>query len=218
MQKQKDPIIGAILAGGLSRRMGGVDKALKKLGGVPMLATAIDRLSPQVDRIIVNTGNNPDMTAFELPVISDNIEGHAGPLAGVEAAMDWAIGNARNCTHVVTVAVDTPFFPNELVLRLRAAVSNPETLVVASSNDHLHPAFSLWPVALHADLCRWLENEKNRKVSDWVQRHTFETVDFPFVRMAGTSVDPFFNANTPEDFETAERLLRVAVHGSEERI
>ena len=202
-------ITGCVLAGGLSRRMGGGDKALKSLGGAPMLGRVIERLRPQAGSVILNANGDPGRFAqFALPVVADDIKGFAGPLAGVAACMRWAVQNAAGCSHIVTAAADTPFFPADLVARfLSVDTFAPDTIVMATSQGNRHPVFALCPVALHRDLAGWLRETETYKVMAWVQKHDLQQVDFPLIEAAGEHIDPFFNANTPEDFAMAENLL-----------
>lgn len=193
---------GVILAGGLSRRMGGGDKGLLALGGQTLLNRVHDRLEPQVSAIVLNA--NGDSTRFDtnLRVISDSIEGFAGPLAGVLAGMDWAAN--RGHTHIVTAAADTPFFPCDLVPRLMLAAENaPIALAATPENGRLnrHPTFGLWPVELRDDLRDALEGGL-RKVVLWTDRHGTALAEF-----SSNPFDPFFNVNTPEDMARAEALL-----------
>ncbi|MEX3009511.1 molybdenum cofactor guanylyltransferase MobA [Hoeflea sp. TYP-13] len=217
MNPKPDNLIGCVLAGGLSRRMGGGDKALRLLGGVPMLGRVIERLRPQTGRLIVNANGDPQrFSEFGLPVVEDDIKGFAGPLAGVAAGMRWSSENAAGCSHIVTAAADTPFFPADLVSRFLSEASiGPDTIVMATSQGNRHPVFALWPVALHDDLARWLQETETYKVMAWVQNHDLQQVDFPLVVTSGKQLDPFFNANTPEDFATAEKL---AMQMSEETL
>lgn len=192
-------VAGIILAGGLSRRMGGGDKALRMLGGKPMIVHVIDRLAPQVGPMVVNANGDPaDFAPFGLPVIADSIAGHAGPLAGVLAGMDWA---GPKADHIVTAATDTPFFPADLVARFLDA-SAPDRIVMARSGDNRHPVFALWPLSLRHDLAGWLARSDTMKVLAWAGRHDLAFVDFDI-----SDRDPFFNANTPEDLAQAEAWL-----------
>ena len=202
--------VGALLAGGRSRRMGGGDKSLKPLGGRPMLAHAVDRLEPQVGRILLNANGDPERFAeFGLPVVADPVAGFAGPLAGVLAGFDWASENAPGVRWIVTAATDTPFFPENLVARFVAAAGHHETMIaLAKSGDNLHPVFGLWPVVLAKDLRQWLTEGENRKVLAWVDRHPMVEVEFPGFSVAGELLDPFFNANTPDDMAVAEAILQ----------
>jgi molybdopterin-guanine dinucleotide biosynthesis protein A len=87
----RTPVVGVILAGGLSRRMGGGDKALLPLAGATMLERVLARLAPQVDSVVINANGNADrFDAFGLPVVADPVPGFPGPLAGVLAGMRWA--------------------------------------------------------------------------------------------------------------------------------
>ncbi|MEM9095758.1 MAG: NTP transferase domain-containing protein, partial [Pseudomonadota bacterium] len=102
---------GVILAGGLSRRMGGGDKSLLDLGGATILSRVRRRLSEQVEDLALNANGDPSrFRALELPVVPDTIDGFAGPLAGVLAGLDWAAEAGYD--KIVTVAADTPFFPS----------------------------------------------------------------------------------------------------------
>ncbi len=90
-----DRIVGALLAGGAARRMGGGDKCLRTLGGETLLARTIRRLGTQVGRIILNANGDPARFGeYGLPVVADVIEGQAGPLAGVLTAMEWTRDHA----------------------------------------------------------------------------------------------------------------------------
>lgn len=202
-------ILGVLLAGGLSRRMGGGDKGLMPLGGKPLMAHAFDRLKAQTGNIIVNANGDPNRFAsFAAPVVADTIEGFAGPLAGVLAGLRFAEKLDNAPTFIVTAAADTPFFPDNLVEALKAKAANDKTIVLATSNDRRHPTFGLWPVCLADDLAAWLLDKKNRKVLLWVERHNWATADFKSVVFSDLTIDPFFNINTPEDFETAQTLLK----------
>lgn len=189
--------LGVILAGGRGRRMGGVPKADIALAGQSLLARAEARLAPQVALLAVNA-NTPVET--ELHVLPDPVAGHPGPLAGILAALDWTLGIGGR--HVVTVAVDTPFFPCDLVPRLvLAGEGHPEGLAIAASSDGVQPVFGLWPVDLRDDLAKALAGGI-RKVTDWTDRHGPALAHFD-----GETPPPFFNINSPEDLNRAEGWL-----------
>ncbi len=206
----KDRIVGCILAGGRSSRMGGGDKALLPIGGKPMMGRVRDRLAPQVRRILLNANGDPGrLAAFNLPVVADTITGFAGPLAGVAAGMSWIAEQEPEVSHIVTVAADTPFFPTDLVDRLASATKLADgSIGMATTGGNRHPVFALWPVALLKDLEDWMSTTETYKVVAWARRHDLRMVEFPLIEHEWESVDPFFNVNTPQDLRTAE-----AVHG-----
>ena len=202
-------VAGVILAGGLSRRMGGGDKALMDLGDRSMLAHVRDRLAPQVGGLALNANGDPARFAeFDLPVIADPIDGFIGPLAGVLAGMRWAQTAQPGARWVVTAATDTPFLPTDLVDRLVVAAGHNETMIaLAKSGDQVHPVFGLWPVCLADDLDEWLSAGHSNKVLHWVDRHPRVDVSFTGPVVDGIMLDPFFNANTPDDMATATAIL-----------
>jgi molybdopterin-guanine dinucleotide biosynthesis protein A len=200
-------VIGVLLAGGQSRRMGGGDKALRLLGGHILLERVIKRLRPQVDALVLNANGDPTrFVDFGLPVVPDSVPDFAGPLAGVLAGLDWAAARRPDCTFVVSVATDAPFLPPDLVVRLVEGVGrNGSALACAASGGRSHPVFGLWPVRLREDLRRAVIEEGIRKVDQWTARYRLVTVQF-----ADRPIDPFFNVNRPEDFAAAEALLKAA--------
>ena len=116
-------IPGIILAGGLSRRMGGGDKGLLKLGEKSIIQRVIDKISPQVSSLAINI--NGDISRFpnyELPIIPDSMKGYLGPLSGILAGMEWAF--KKEYKYIATVAADTPFLPDDFINRLYSMVKD----------------------------------------------------------------------------------------------
>jgi len=197
-------VAGILLAGGLSRRMGGGDKCLRRLGSTTILARVIARAAPQVGMLALNAnGDSARFADYRLPVIADSIPDFAGPLAGVLAGLDWAAATSNDVTHVASFPTDAPFLPTDLVARLRTALAGDAAdLACAASGGRAHPVFALWPVALRDELRRAMQNDGIRKVDAWTARYRLALVDY-----AAAPIDPFFNTNRPDDLEVAERLL-----------
>jgi molybdopterin-guanine dinucleotide biosynthesis protein A len=205
-------VAGVLLAGGLSRRMGGGDKALLELGGETILARVIGRVRPQVATLALNANGDPArFEAYGLPVIADVVEGFAGPLAGVLTGLEWAAEHAPDCQWLASFATDAPFLPPDLVADLCAAVARDGAdMACAMSAGRHHPVFGLWPVRLAAELRHALVDEEIRKVDIWTARYRLAVAEF-----ACQPVDPFFNANRPDDLTQAEALLaRLAMSGA----
>ncbi|MDP6691219.1 MAG: molybdenum cofactor guanylyltransferase MobA [Alphaproteobacteria bacterium] len=195
------PILGVLLAGGGARRMGGGDKCLQQLCGRPLLAHVIERLSGQVDEQVLNANGAAErFAAFGLPVVADTIPGMAGPLAGILAGMEWARANRSATVMILSAPTDGPFLPLDLVSRL-AAAKGAAQIACARSNGRTHPPIALWDVALADDLRRAMVDEEMRKIDRWTSRYQMVHVDWP-----SEPIDPFFNANRPEDLELATEL------------
>jgi molybdopterin-guanine dinucleotide biosynthesis protein A len=197
------PPLGVILAGGLARRMGGGDKGLIKIGGQTILERVLDRLTPQCSRIVINANGDPSrFAATGLPVVSDDIPDFAGPLAGILAGLEWAAAHTPGTEYVASAPADCPFLPRNLFERLEdVRASENKQLACAKSGDWRHPVVGLWPVALREDLRRALMEENLHKIEIWTARHGVAIAEWP-----DRPVDPFFNANTPEDVKRAEEI------------
>ncbi|MCR9219713.1 MAG: molybdenum cofactor guanylyltransferase MobA [Alphaproteobacteria bacterium] len=197
-------VVGVVLAGGLARRMGGGDKPLTAIGGKPILERILERVRPQVDALALNANGDPArFQYYDMDVIADTMEGNPGPLAGVLAGLEWARRAHPEAAWLATFPGDAPFLPRNLVARLAQAIERAGAdLACAASGGRAHPVVGLWPVRLADDLRRAMVEEETRKVDRWTARHKLVQVDF-----AAEPVDPFFNANSPEDVAEAERLL-----------
>lgn len=197
-------IAGVILAGGLSRRMGGNEKSLLQLAGKEPISWVAEAMVPQVSQLAVNANGDPTRFDFlGLPVIADTVEGFVGPLAGVLAGMRWA-KQLGGVTHLASAAADTPFLPGDLVNRLEAAIGGENHIAMAYSLDRIHPVFGLWPIALADALQHFLVAEDKRKILEFANRYTLHSVSFD---KPGT--DPFFNINTPQDLAQAEEMAKA---------
>jgi molybdenum cofactor guanylyltransferase len=180
-------ISGIVLAGGLGRRMGGVDKGLQPLRGKPMVEHVLARLSPQVGEIIINANQNAEAYGrFGHRVIGDDIAGFAGPLAGLHAGLKAA----RNPL-VVTVPCDSPFLPSDLVSRLHSALKDND-LAVAKTGDQAHPVFALVRKTLLQNLETFLTGG-GRKIDAWYGSLKHVEVLFD------DEADAFRNINTLEE-------------------
>ena len=182
-------ITGLVLAGGLGRRMGGVDKGLVELDGKPMVAHVLTRLVPQVDSVLINANQNIDRyAAFGKPVVPDRIEGFAGPLAGLHAGL-----SAASTPLLVTVPCDSPFLPLDLVERLRAALDAAQAqLAVPRTGDLAQPVFSMVPREVLEDLAQFLAGG-GRKIDAWYARLKVIEVAFD------DEAEAFANINTREE-------------------
>ena len=193
------PVLGLILAGGLSRRMGGGDKPLKILGGRTLLERVAERLAPQCAGLALSANGDPARfrPAFSGPILPDTVPDNPGPLAGILAGLDAAA--AMGMEHVASVPGDAPFLPVDFVARLEAAGDRP--IALAASGERRHFTSALWPVRLRDDLRAWLMAGE-RRVGGFVERHGADVVSWPVAPF-----DPFLNLNAPEDLAAAEMLL-----------
>lgn len=191
---------GLVLAGGAGRRLGGVDKAFVAVAGEVLVARVLARLLPQVSRAAISANGDPArFAAFGLPVLPDAEAAGQGPVAGLLAGLSRA--GAAGADRLLTVAVDTPFFPLDLGVRLAAAGHLPA--VAAGPEGGRHPTFALWPVAARPALAAAAAGGE-RRLSALLALCGAAEVRFGAVG----GFDPFFNVNTPADRDEAEAIAR----------
>lgn len=188
-------VTGIVLAGGMGRRMGGMDKGLLPFQGKPMVAHVLQRLRPQVAEILVNANREIDAYAqFGFPVIPDAIGGYAGPLAGLHCGL-----SAAHHPLAVTVPCDSPFLPLDLVARLHAALQqNDADLAVARTGDQPHPVFCLCRTSVLPNLTQFLAGG-GRKIDAWYAN--LNTVEVAF----DDEAEAFANINTPEELSCMQQ-------------
>jgi len=197
-------ITGVVLAGGLGRRMGGVDKGLQILHGRPMAAWVAERLAPQVDELLINANQNAERyAALGHRIIADQVPGFAGPLAGLHAAL-----SAASHPWVATAPCDSPFLPTDLVARLSDALITADAqLAVAKTFGQPHPVFCLCRRDLADHLGAFLA-AGGRKIDRWYGSLKVVEVAFDDEEAA------FRNVNTRDELAEAARDLPAAAAGA----
>jgi len=195
-------ILGAILAGGQSRRMG-KDKLFLELNNKKLIEHTIDKVKKYFKQVIIITNqNNEFFLKNNLTTVKDCIEGQLGPLVGILTAMKWAKDNSNKCSWIATFPCDTPFFPESIIESFIEESKKKESLLFnASSHGRKHNIFGLWSLDLYDKLKNDLVNNKIRKVQDWTEKNKIKNLEFKF-----KGYDPFFNINTEEDLEFAKKL------------
>ncbi|MBF0194830.1 MAG: molybdenum cofactor guanylyltransferase [Magnetococcales bacterium] len=192
-------ITGLILAGGLSWRMNKQEKSFLKLAGKPLIAHVYDKLALQVGEVVISANGDPSrFSSFNSQVIADKRKGSFGPLAGIEAAFlshkaDW----------LLSVPVDTPFFPQDLAKKMCQSAQGRDVPVVAKSFLRLHPVVALWPRSVLPKLSAALDSQK-LKLHDWFLQQEHIKLDFT---VETEDQDPFFNINRPSDKLSADRYF-----------
>jgi molybdopterin-guanine dinucleotide biosynthesis protein A len=165
-------------------------------------------LRPQVGRIVINANGDPArFSGFCLPVVSDSVEGYAGPLAGLHAGMAWALNETPEARYIASVPVDCPFLPLDLVSRLKAALlSKHASCAIAASHGERHPVAGLWRTDLISAVAESLQ-QNVRALHRFTDAQGCAVADFAPVDIGGAIIDPFFNVNAPVDLEKARALV-----------
>lgn len=177
--RHPQPLIGIVLCGGAGRRMGGADKPLQPWQGRPMVGQVVERLRPQVDRVLISANRNHSSYAAYGAVVSDRWPGFEGPLAGIASAMRAA--NADRPARFLICPGDSPALPRDLAARLGEPATNSEPGKqprYIHDGDRPQPLFALLHSAHLASLERYLSDGR-RSVIGWLAHQGAEAIKDP---------------------------------------
>ena len=190
-------ISAVILAGGRARRMGGQDKGLQILGKQSLIQHVINRLQPQVHDILINANRNQtEYAKFGFPIFSDELPDFQGPLSGMLTALE-----KTKSDFILFVPCDTPFFPTNLLDKLKSAVKNDRTLIAyACDEEREHPVFCLMSIQLKEKLRHYLASDERRLLQFMKENGG---ISVTFTKEEGN----FENFNTMDDLKKNSNLI-----------
>ena len=198
-------IIVGFLAGGLARRLGGIDKCLIKILDKPILSWQLERTRQFPVRILNANGNLKRFSEFKLPIVPDVIEGFFGPLSGILSLMRSSQKHFTSAPWRLSCATDAPFIPSNLGETLfNHAAESKADIVMATSNGRRHPVFCLWKLGLADKLEEFLIKKHMRKIELFTIVNNTAYVDF------SANPDPFFNINTEQDILNAREFAHLS--------
>ena len=201
MNIDKKKILFVILAGGKSKRFGGGFKTFSLINNKSIFDIILEKLERNKIEILINANEyHENFNKRKLPIIKDKINGFLGPLAGVHASISKCIKDYPNKEWVFTIPSDTPFLPENILDKFCEKIESKTEILIARSNNKVHPVVSMWKVSLFDSLEKELKQE-NRKIMTLVEKHNFNLVDFNY-----ENIDPFFNINTIDDLKIAEKF------------
>lgn len=195
-------ILGAIIAGGQSRRMVGSNKLFLKLKEEFLVERAARKLNQQIGQVVINLNKEEDaLKSIGHHIILDEHIDHQGPLAGIYSVLNWVHQNGDKIDYVMTAPADAPFFPDDLSKVLSDAIGANDIAII-HYDGYPQQLFGLWSVECLKDLSLFLENPDNRKVMSFIRSKNWIQVD-----IKQQQIDPFMNINTPEDWQMAQDIV-----------
>ena len=186
-------ITAVILAGGQGSRLAGVDKGLLRLNKTPLVRHVIERIQPQVSDIIISANRNIEAySELGFNVYKDEINGFAGPLAGILKAL-------QHCKSewLLAIPADSPFVALDLALRLSQKIKD-NKIAIPHDGKYLQPTFALIHKSLAASLQNFLQ-QGERKARVWMQQQEHTIIDF------SDQANSFININTEDELQNAEQ-------------
>lgn len=197
-------ILGLILAGGLSSRMGR-DKATLDFCGHSLLENQLLKLQEHQLPVAIssNTSGHDDISC-DVPILADPVNlKYGGPLAGIYAGLDYA--HKKNYHHILTMPVDCPIVPDDFFDKMCQSPIEHDTLRIASTPSGLQPTFALWPTSLKDELLQFLVGSENKSIRSFAFAHNVFIVRFD----NGYSDGAFFNVNTPDDYQYLQQNFEM---------
>ena len=200
---QNSNLLGVILAGGLSKLMNKENKFFKTLNKKTLLEIIINKAVSQIPKLVINANiNKSNFKKFKLEVIKDSVKGFQGPLAGILAGMEY--GYKNNFKWLITLPCDAPFFPTNLIDEFLKKIKKKKyKIVIAKSNNRIHPVFGIWSISLKDSQINAIKKDNIRKIDLFIKKENYAIVNFKY-----NKIDPFFNINDSNDLKKATKYLR----------
>ena len=185
----KNEITAVILAGGQASRMDGEDKGLIVFRELPLIAHVVNITKPKVNQTLISANRNLEEYANFGKVISDDLEGYQGPLAGISKAL-----KVCSTPYLLVFPCDSPLIDAALIDSLieKMEVTKAD-ICVAHDGSIMHATFALMQTKLEKNLEEFLE-EGGRKMAFWYRQQNLERID------VSSHLEVLTNINRPEDF------------------
>lgn len=185
----KNEITAVILAGGQALRMDGEDKGLIVFRELPLIAHVVNITKPKVNQILISANRNFEEYANFGKVISDDLEGYQGPLAGISKAL-----KVCSTPYLLVLPCDSPLIDTVLIDSLIEKMEVTKVdICVAHDGSIMHATFALMQTKLEKSLEEFLE-EGGRKMALWYRQQSLERID------VSSHLEVLTNINRPEDF------------------
>ena len=194
-------ILPVVLAGGKSKRFG-EDKSQAKLRGKILIDYILRETTNNFKEVLIVANSSINHLNSDKIIKIEDYKKNLGPLGGILSAMKWVKENNKKYQWIASFPSDTPFFKMENFNEFLKRVNEKESeLFFMKSGEKRHNIFGLWSVNLVDQLNKDLETG-TRKVERWAN-----DVGVKIINMTFEKKDPFFNINTKEDLEIAEKIF-----------
>jgi len=199
----RSEVLGALLAGGRSRRYGS-NKAFARVGGQELVRRAVRSLEAVADRVILVADDVDAYAGLGLEVTPDRVAG-LGALGGIATAVCRA--RDEGCRGALVLACDMPFVPPALLAELARRVPREGVVVPQSGGPRgVEPLCAAYGADCLAAIDRAVARGE-RAVISFFGEVRVEVLDTATVSAFGDPESMFFNVNWPEDRRRAEQLL-----------
>ena len=189
-------MLGVILAGGQNRRYGS-EKAFIRLGDRPLIEGILDTMKAALEEVVIITNDAANYRHLECEVLEDEIPGN-GCLGGLYTGLKRSPSG-----EIFLVACDMPFLKREFIEYMQTRTDGYD--VVIPRTEVLQPMHAIYATGCLPHI-EALMREGNLKILDFFDKVRLKEVGSEEVARFDPRGIMFFNINTPQDLEEAERL------------
>lgn len=195
------PCTAVILAGGLSTRFGGRNKALIEWNGRPLLAHIRQALGDLFAEILLVTNAPARFAAWDMTIVTDLFPERSS-LTGIQAGLFYS-----DSPMAFVTACDTPLLRPEVIgLLLTKAAEGDSDVVIPETTSGLEPLCAVYSRRCLEPITLRLKRGDYR-IRSFFRRMRVRRLGEATLRRADQDLRSFFNLNTPEDLEQARRLF-----------
>lgn len=188
-------IVGCVLAGGKSTRMGS-DKALLKVGGVTLIERSVTLLTEMFPSVVISSDRGAEFEFLGIPVLPD-IRKDCGPLGGIHAVL-----TQTHADSLFVLACDMPFVSSDLIHYIIDMHADRDA-TIPSLGGGVHPLCGVYSRTGLPMIEKFLD------VGEYKLRHVLEKLNSAIIPLSRNlpfySSHLFDNINCPDDLLRAQR-------------
>lgn len=193
------PCTGVILAGGLSRRFCGQNKAFLDVGGKRIIDRLLAVYQPIFDEIIIVTNDPRAYLDLDAAIVTD-IFPHRSSLTGIHAGLFHATR-----PYAFFAACDTPFLLPGVVHQILKALSPGLDGVVPQTSMGFEPLCAVYAQRCCGVIAQRLNNQRFQ-IKGFFKKLRIRTLSEKSLRQQDPELRSFFNINTPDDLARAQEI------------
>lgn len=188
-------VTGIILAGGKSRRMGGINKALLRVGQHHIIERVCEAVLQVMTNAIIITNTPDDFAFLDLPLFPD-IHPNTGSLGGLYTGL-------KHCTDELgfLVACDMPFL-NPQIMKTMIGLADGYDVVIPNVDGGLQPLHAIYSKNCAPLIEEFLLSGKF-KIIDFLHQVKVREVPEDFLKRFDPTFRFVMNINSPEDLAKA---------------
>ena len=196
------PCTGVILAGGMNTRFSGRDKAFLSVGGKRILDHLYHLFDSLFEDIVLVTNDPHKYLEWDMNIVTDLFSVRSS-LTGIHAGLFYALN-----PFAFFAACDTPFLKKELVETIIRSIEKRFDVVIPKTPAGLEPLCAVYSKECLKPVERQIR-QKKFKIEQLFQKRRVKKIPEKILRQKDPELISFFNINTPQDQEKAEKMLRT---------